>query len=62
MFQSFVRSLFPPGGCRKISISFVYRTCNPKALRTTTSEVVLLLGQNKLGAHVVVVFWVVNSS
>ena len=30
--------------------------CSPKALRTTTSEVVLLLGQKQLGSHVVVVF------
>ena len=29
------------------------------ALRTATSEVALLLGQKKLGAHVVIVFWVV---
>ena len=30
------------------------------ALGTTTSEVVLLLGQRKLATHVVVVFWVVT--
>ena len=34
---------------------------NPKALWTTTPEVLLLLEQKKLGTHVVVVFWVVTS-
>ena len=32
---------------------------NPKALRTATSEVVLLPGQKEPGTHVVVVFWAV---
>ena len=35
---------------------------NPKALRTTTSEVSLLLGQKHLGTHVVAVFRVVKKS
>ena len=45
-------------GCRQISSSFTEK-CSPKALQTTTSEVSLLLGQNKLGTHIVVVFWLV---
>ena len=39
---------------------FLLEKYDPKALRTTTSEVVLLLGQKKLATHVVLVFWVVN--
>ena len=35
-------------------------TCNPKALRITTSEVVLPLGQKELGTRVVVSFWVMR--
>ena len=42
--------VFPFRGCRKISISF-YWQYNPKALRTTTSEVFLLLGRKKLGTR-----------
>ena len=38
-----------------------FRSVSPKALRTTTSEVVLLLGQKKLGKHIVVVVWAVKS-
>ena len=37
----------------------VAENLTPKALRTTTSEVFLVLGQKKLGTHVVVVFGVV---
>ena len=40
-----------------ISVCWKY---NPKALRTTTSDVALLLGQTKLRPHVVLVFRVVK--
>ena len=50
-------SLFPLGVVVRFRAVFTTNIA-PKALRTTTSEVVLLLGQKKLGAHAVVVFWV----
>ena len=47
------------GGCRQISSSLCWKY-HPKALRTTTFQVVLLLGQRKLGTHVAVVHWVMT--
>ena len=56
-FRSFFRGFSPLGVVVRFRIAFA-ENIHPKALRTTTSEVVLLLGQKKLGTHVVVAFWV----
>ena len=57
--RCFFRSCFPLG--LSLDVEQFCSKCNPKALRTTTSEVALLPGQKKLGAHVVV-FWVVTKA
>ena len=50
----FLPKLFPLGVVVRFRAVVAEMKHNRQALRTTTSEVVLLLGQKKLGTHVVV--------